>query len=1070
MKKMKRKTGFNYEKRWFKLCFLVLMCCIIPLNILAQSGRTVKGTVADESGEPLIGARVTLVNDKKVGVITDVDGNFTLAIPQGNVSLEIAMIGFASKTVPVGNQTEFKITLSETSQDLDEVVVVGFQTQKKVNLTGAINSVGKDVFENRPVVSVGQALQGVMPNLNITISDGTPNKVPDINLRGGTSLREVDKNGEKVFEMKYDAPLILVDGVEISPEQLNQMNPNDIDNISLLKDASAAAIYGTKASGGVMLITTKSGKFDQKAVISYGFDISWDKAANIPDILDSYSSYQSSLQRKVWKNGIVAPNEYERLEGMARYRDNPTPGNAYLPNKTDIIWVANTNPFDIMIKNWAPTVKHNFSVSGGSSAVSYYISLGLVDQAGIYKYESNDYKRYNGTVQLNAKVAKWFNLGTRIMYNETKYSNPSIPGGKGTIWNAMKGGEVERNIYTPLTTGPNDLVPNAVTENVLNYLLALNEKSRNTNTILTVSPEFIIIPKELKVKADFSFMPTEYRYRSVQAKQERVFTSWESLKTDYTQYNNAYEHKTSTRKYTLNIYGEYNKSLSDKHNINVLLGFNQEYGTYAGNELFYERLISPYIISAEAVEDPSLVTFKNDAEEETARAVFGRITYNYMQRYLLTIDGRYDGSSKFTKNDRFKFFPTFSVGWRMSEEDFMASSRSWIDNLKLRASWGRLGRQGTNLYPYQQAYGTGNANYILNGSYLSSLKAPALVSPTLTWERTRTINGGLDWTLFNNRFDGSFDYYNRYVDDILVKGDTKLPALLGAEPPEQNSGAIETKGWELSFSWRDRLPNGISYRVGVNIGDNYSIVEKFSGNSGKLLSNDRPYNGKRIGEIWGYETGGILQESDFNGKESNGNPIYNGPDQSKVGGTNLFPGMIWYKDRNGDGKIDNGSNTADNPGDMIVIGNNTPRYRYGISGDISYKGFDFNFLFNGIGKRDVWLSGSYWGDGAGSRWMLDRSWTPDRLDAKYPMYQGGGMQVQSGYIVNGAYLRLKQLMLGYTLPKNVTKKIGANKLRVSLSGYNIFEISKVSKNYEVDTLSDQYPITRTVSLGAQIEF
>jgi hypothetical protein len=396
--------------------------------------------------------------------------------------------------------------------------------------------------------------------------------------------------------------------------------------------------------------------------------------------------------------------------------------------------------------------------------------------------------------------------------------------------------------------------------------------------------------------------------------------------------------------------------------------------------------------------------------------------------------------------------------------------KPYLNHLKIKGSWGELGSQPGSYYPYQETLSSGTAGYFIDGQWVSYVGAPGLVSPTLTWQKAATTNFGVEAYFLNNKLQAEFDKYRRKVTDILLAGEIPYPSVLGASAPLMNSGQLDSYGWELTLNWRDRIANGISYKVGMVLSDERTEVIKFTGNPNKLLST--LYNGMVTGNIWGYETGGILQESDLVPNPSTpGAWIFNGP---KSPGSTHWPGQLWYRDLNSDGVINNGANTLDDHGDLKLLGNNSARYRFGITGDISYKGFDLNIFFQGIGKRDLWIgNNAYWGggvDNAGSRWMLERSWTPERTDAKFPMYGAGAPSTQSAYMINGAYMRLKQAVLGYTLPQNLTRKAHVERLRFNISGFNLFDITDIPKVFDPDQISDAYPQKRIYSFGAQITF
>jgi TonB-linked SusC/RagA family outer membrane protein len=1060
---MKQLKQMYLEKSFFIRKFILLLTgFVLAANMQAQK---VNGTVTDENNEPLTGVSVA-VKGTNDGNITDVNGKFTLTVSNANAVLVFSYIGYATQEVNIDGKTDIAVIMREDRQLLDEVVVVGFGTQKKVNLTGAISAVGAEVFENRPVANIGQALQGVIPNLNISISNGAPNTIPSFNVRGGTSMAYSESSSK--YEVTNDAPLILVDGVEMSATMLNQMNPNDIESMTLIKDASAAAIYGTKATFGVMLITSKSGKFNQKGKINYSYDLSWDTPSALPDILNAYNIQKSAMDKTSWTGGTVSSADQERLAAIEKYMADPKPENAYYMTGSTINWVGNMNPYKEVIRNWTPTQKHNLSLSGGTDKIAYYVSFGYQNQEGMYNINTDQYDRYNGTARLNAKVKEWFNIEAKLNYNQVDYETPYVVGGKGSIWAAMKGGETGRNINMPIMTGPNDPIPSTYTDNILAWVsYGARTTSRTTTTILAVSPEFILIPGVLKAKADLSFTPQTYKQTRRSPQHEYVSTSWNSTVSEQgeAQDNRARLERNSTDSYLVNAYLDFAKTFAEKHNVAAVLGFSQESVTYGQTAINLVGLFSPDVMKPGAAEDVSLHTSETNAQRRTGRAGFGKITYNYMEKYLLEMNGRYDGSSRFTPNERFFFFPTFSAGWRISEERFMDFTNGWLNNMKLRGSWGTLGSQPSGYYPYQATMGSGTAGYLIDGVFVSRVQAPGLVSPTLTWEKAQTTNIAVDINVLRNRLSASFDLFRRKTTDILTNGVVAYPSVLGASAPLENSGSIQTNGWELTVGWKDRTGNGLYYGVEAFLTDSRSKVLHYAANPTQNIG--QLYDGAYVGDIWGRETGGILQVSDLVPNAAGTAYTFYGPYHP---GTNFYPGYLWYRDLNGDGQITDGNSTVENPGDRYILGNNTPRLKYGITGNISYRGFDFNVLFQGVAKRDLWIGNSaYWGGGAGSQWMYDRSWTPERTDAKFPMYTAS-VQTQSAYIVNGAYLRLKQLMLGYTLPKNLTQKAGIERLRFSFSAFNLFEITDIPAVFDPDQISDAYPQKRTLSLGAQITF
>ena len=755
----------------FFLCFFFLSAGLSQRVYAVQSiamgidqQLQITGVVKDTNGEPMIGVTV-MVKGTGTGTITDIDGKYSVSVPGNKSVLTFSFVGYTTKEVTVGNQKSINVTLSEDSKMIDEVVVIGFQSQKKGNLTASVASVGAEALENRPVANIGQALQGMVPGLNISIEGGDPNKVPSLNIRGATTFRQrgTSNDDKNKFDVKSGSPLILLDGVEITAEDLNQLNPNDIDNMSFLKDASAAAIYGTRATFGVILVTTKGGNYNQKAKIDYSYNLAFDQPYELPDILDSYYIYKALRDKEVWTGTIAEYSQHDRdmLDHMMAYMKDPVNNKPYFMEGAAIQWVGNTNPYKELVKSWTPTQKHNLSISGGGDRISYYISLGMQDQKGMYEIKTDRLKRYNAMLSINAKVTKWFNVAAKASYNVFDYEGPTQQTDGMNLWSYAKSYYPENFIYQPVLTGPDDFLPNHPTENPVSYLYAGGRNiSSRRKTILSISPEFTIIPKILKIKADLSVAPTTYQKEKTHPKQARVNNSWTALETRWATENTGEVTRSTTDRYAINVYADYNQTFKEKHNVSVLLGLNQEEESYAGSTLYLKNMLDPYILNPELVQDVTANTSANSHHEIASRALFGRIMYNYMSRYLIELDARYDGSSKFPKDSRFQFFPTVSLGWRVSEEKFMEWSKDWLDNFKIRASWGRLGSQPDSEYPYQSVFSTSEGYFLFDGTrYPTGINTPSLINPNLTWEKSTTKNLGFDFTFLQSRLTFTADIF-----------------------------------------------------------------------------------------------------------------------------------------------------------------------------------------------------------------------------------------------------------------------------------------------------------------------
>ena len=840
----------------FFLCFFFLSAGLSQRVYAVQSiamgidqQLQITGVVKDTNGEPMIGVTV-MVKGTGTGTITDIDGKYSVSVPGNKSVLTFSFVGYTTKEVTVGNQKSINVTLSEDSKMIDEVVVIGFQSQKKGNLTASVASVGAEALENRPVANIGQALQGMVPGLNISIEGGDPNKVPSLNIRGATTFRQrgTSNDDKNKFDVKSGSPLILLDGVEITAEDLNQLNPNDIDNMSFLKDASAAAIYGTRATFGVILVTTKGGNYNQKAKIDYSYNLAFDQPYELPDILDSYYIYKALRDKEVWTGTIAEYSQHDRdmLDHMMAYMKDPVNNKPYFMEGDAIQWVGNTNPYKELVKSWTPTQKHNLSISGGGDRISYYISLGMQDQKGMYEIKTDRLKRYNAMLSINAKVTKWFNVAAKASYNVFDYEGPTQQTDGMNLWSYAKSYYPENFIYQPVLTGPDDFLPNHPTENPVSYLYAGGRNiSSRRKTILSISPEFTIIPKILKIKADLSVAPTTYQKEKTHPKQARVNNSWTALETRWATENTGEVTRSTTDRYAINVYADYNQTFKEKHNVSVLLGLNQEEESYAGSTLYLKNMLDPYILNPELVQDVTANTSANSHHEIASRALFGRIMYNYMSRYLIELDARYDGSSKFPKDSRFQFFPTVSLGWRVSEEKFMEWSKDWLDNFKIRASWGRLGSQPDSEYPYQSVFSTSEGYFLFDGTrYPTGINTPSLINPNLTWEKSTTKNLGFDFTFLQSRLTFTADIFERKVTDILIPGGKDYPALIGDDDlPFENAGILKTTGFELQAKWSDKLANGFRYSVGVALSDDKAKVVSYPSNPTNKIGDGVLYKG-----------------------------------------------------------------------------------------------------------------------------------------------------------------------------------------------------------------------------------
>jgi TonB-linked SusC/RagA family outer membrane protein len=1022
-------------------------------SVSAQQKRTVTGTVTDEKGDPVIGANVVEKGSVN-GTVTDVDGNFSLTVPD-NAVLQISYIGYLSQEIAIENQNHIRIILPEDLKTLEEVVVVGYGTQKKINLTGAVSQVSSKVLMNRPITNLSQGLQGVIPNLNVTFPDGNPSTEAQLNVRGIATIRDND-NSE---------PLILVDGVQMN---LNMLNPEDIESISVLKDAASSAIYGARGAFGVILVTTKRGQTERKSTIEYSGGIQLNTQSYLPEMLNAVDYMNASNESSFNQSG---KNKYtdDQVKWVKDYQADPVNNPVYhMLENGNIFWNGGSDNFKQMLQKWAPTNKHTLSINGGTKQIGFYASVGYMGQEGVFKDYTDVFKRYNFLANVTANITETFRIGLKSSYSQTAYDEPHKYPNKGASWwEQLTRGEpqVLFPVYTPADSPVGEGVP---TEHFYNFLSSGSRKfSRKEAAVFLINGEWDIF-KGMKFKGDFSYHTTNFHSKDVQKEFEYIRDSWTSqVSATYPSFMETNSQHTDY--FAGNIYADYNVAIHGGHRIGGVAGFNQEWETYRGEFIRKEELIS--------MEIPSInlgVGNTNTSDREYSwaiRGAFFRLNYDYQGKYLLEVDGRYDGTSKFPHEFRFGFFPSFSAGWRISQEKFLNSTGRWLSDLKLRVSYGSLGNQNVkDYYPYISTFEvTQRTGYIINGNLPVSVSAPGLVASDLSWETTNTFNLGLDILLLD-KLSANFDWYERRTVNMLTVGE-KLPSVIGTSVPQRNNADMKTSGFELSVKWSDRLKNGLNYDIGFILSDYKSVITRFDNNPSKLY--DNYYAGKVLGEIWGYETAGIFQTPE---------EVASAAGQSKLGnGDKWGPGDVHYADLNKDNVIDWGDATVGNPGDTKIIGNSTPRFQFGITGNVEWKRFDFNLFIQGVGKRDFMPSGSFfWGHiengvAVGTYEVYRNAWRPENPQALYPIWEAGSSgfnaRPQTRFLQSGTYARLKNLTLGYTLPSSLASRIALNRIRVYFAGQNLCEITKIRGNFDpeiIGNVGEYYPLQRSVLFGIQI--
>lgn len=1052
-----------------------------PYNTLIHSDITqqdgvCKGVVKDNQGETVIGASV-VVKGSTNGTITGLDGDFTLNnVKRGDV-IQISYIGYVSQEV-VWQGTPLNITLKEDSQTLEEVVVVGFGSQKKANLTGSVSQVKMDdVLGERPVTNVKNALQGSMPGLMVS-GGASPGEAKSFNIRGTVSINGMN-------------PLVLIDNVE---GDIDLLNPEDIESVTVLKDAASSAIYGARAAAGVILITTKKAKKGEKFNLNYNANFGFQTSINSPKqaSLDEYlRAYQAAGFSETYYAGNGSVSKWR--EYLAGYKENP----AAYPTVGDGIYIGEDGaPYYLNDKDVYKAFQetsfmqtHNLTANGGTEKLRYRLSAGLTKEDGPLIESKDTYMRKNISSFISADITDWLTQEADFRYTVADRSEPMGSGDGIYCMNhisfypsGMMPGSVNTSVDKDL--------PLITPENQIRYNNPYLTDTDNTRIYLRT----ILRPiKGLELVGEYTYDRKNWQ-KSYYAKKWEYTTeqlgSNNSVTSDYLFKSEDHEDYNA-----LNLYGTYNFSIKEDHMFKVMAGFNQERKQNSWISVQTHDMIAPSAPSFTSA--TGKIIPQNSYSDYAIRGAFYRINYNYKDRYLFEVNGRYDGSSKFPKDDRFGFFPSFSVGWNIAREAWMEKALDYVSDLKLRASWGQIGNQNIGNYGYYSTMQpVGNSNYWLkDGEFITYISTPGLVSNSFTWETVETLDIGFDASMFNSRLQVTFDWYQRTTRDMLIAG-IQLPAVVGTSAPMRNAADMRTRGWEIAVNWRDQIGDW-KYNVGFNLYDYKSKITKYSNNEDKLLSQNY-YEGKTLGEIWGYVSDGFYTIDDFDGP---------GTWQLKDGvasldGYNPRPGdekFVNLNDDRGTNEINSGLNTVDSPGDQKVIGNSTPRYNFGVNLGVSYKGFSLSAILQGTAKRDVWIGGmslfpfggsakayypvfynqtDYWepmGSCDGQYTENDREyWIAKNPDASlYRLYSnmqnhGSNQRASTKYLQNGAYMRLKNITLAYTFPKALISKVSLSALKVFVSAENLATTSSLPKGYDPERLSWGYPFYRTLSFGLNV--
>lgn len=1027
------------------LAFLFSTCVVFAQN----TQTTINGKVSDANGSPIPGVSV-FEKGTTNGTSTNIDGAFSMNVTSGS-TLVFSFIGFQNQEVKIANQTVLNIVLEEESTGLNEVVVVGYGTQKKANLTGAVQTISADVIADRPAASLTHALQGSIAGVNVTVNSGEPGSAAKINIRGTTSI-------------SGGSPLVLVDGVEMA---MSLVNPDDVETFTVLKDAASSAIYGSRAAFGVVLITTKKGKKNSKPTVNITSYYGFNKPSRQPNNVNAYDYMLSSNEWSI-ADGKNAPYDDEILADYQAFVDGTGPDHNVGPDG-EIISFRNVDWKDLIFAETSPVQKHSASISGGSDRITYYASFGTYDQQGLLKAADDSYDRTNLSLKLDVDLFDWWTVGMKTTMNRSKKNKPVEYNQIGSYWHAI--------YRTPPTANPDYNEEMGAWNSKTNPLAYLRDGGRENEAIddnwYTLSTEIRPL-KGLKIHGDY----TSNRKTRENVVDYRMI-SYINAGSVLTEPSNDYVRELSDYKdYTaINAWAEYTKSLAEVHNFKLMLGYNQE---EIHNKKYWAKRKDKLAGTPNLGLASGEVSVDASAGTRSVRGGFFRFNYNYDERYLIEVNGRYDGTSRFRAEDRFSFKPSISAGWRVMEESFMEWGKEYVSNFKLRASYASMGNQmiknkvnGNEVLSYQPylgTMGTSNLSYILGEEKAFAINPASLVDPSLTWETVNTLNYGIDITAFNNKLDISFDKFTRETIDMLLP--QSGPAMIGAAYPKVNGADLKTEGWELSMTWRDNIGKDFSYDVTLALADSQAEITKYDNPNGDI---NKYYVGQKLGEIWGYETVGIFSSQEEIDAQ--------GVDYSLFRNLDSQPGDVQYRDINEDGAINKGSQTLEDHGDWNVIGNSTARYNYGITANMRYKGFDLGLFFQGVGKRDLWVGNTlFFGHIAQNwtvptKWTYDNYWRPENPDAYLPRNKpdagvGNSLQ-QTRYLQNGAYIRLKNVTLGYTLPESITNKVKMERVRFYVSGQNLWEHTKLNKTFDPEGYKEGgkiYPFQRTLAFGANITF
>jgi len=1062
---------------------LVLLFLLFSYSGFAQS-LVVQGVVRDDKGT-IPGASVK-VKGGTGSVLANVTGAYKINVSTKEATIVVSYIGYVTREISLkdynasGGIFTVDVDLETANNDLSEVVVVGFGTQKKIDLTSAVGTINGKELENRPTLNAVQSLEGLVPGLNITQNNGALTTTPSINIRGVGSISSSSSA----------SPLILIDGMDGS---LSAINPQDIESISVLKDASAAAIYGSRGAFGVVLVTTKHGKAG-KVQVNYNNNFRLSSPVVLPKELDSYTFalYFNDAAANALEGPIFDAPHIQRIQdfmsGKITATDIPTPNSApgVTPQWGDGYSYGNDNVdwFKAMYKAVAVSQEHNLSITGGNDKTTYYLSGNYMNANGLMSFNQDLSNRYGITAKINTKVSDIFsiNYSARSIREETQ--TPSGLG-DGFYENLGRQGWPTLPLYDP----------NGYLFSAPSPALGMRDGGLQKHTQDTQYQQLQLVLEPIKGFKTFA----ELNYRT-----SNYFNHGDNLVTvnrdilgnpvPTTASSSVSEKAYKENYFESNIYSSYEKQIN-KHYFKIMAGEQTEQFAYRDVTASRNGIIVPSLptlTTTSGISGAGLVvapSVSGQYQNWSTAAFFGRLNYNFDEKYLIEANLRYDGTSRFLPASRWALAPSFSAGWNLAKEDFIKDYK-FVNTFKFRGSWGRASNANTNsYYPTYLTIPVTTANggaWLVNGAAPNTSSAPGLVSSTLTWETVQTLGFGLDFGFLKDRLTGSFDWYDRKTLNMVNPG-VELPVTLGVGVPPTNNTNLKTDGWEVQVAWQDHLQNGLGYNFRLSVWDSQTTILKYPNPTGTL---NTYIAGQKYGNIYGYTTIGIAQtqaQMDAHlATSSNGQNVL---------GTNWGAGDIMYADYNHDGKIDAGANTIANSGDRHIIGNSTPRYNFSFNSHFEYKSLDLTFLFQGVMKQDYWNGSYYFWGVTSDQWHSGGLtsnmdfWRPagdplgENLNAYLPrpiFNTGKNQQVQTAYLQSAAYIRLKNMQLGYSLPASITKQWGIQRLRLYVAGDNLWTGSSIAKMFDPETISggstaegsigigNVYPLQKVISFGLSV--